>query len=69
MLEFSMIHGDIRRAALERWLGAQLPASFTLSPASEDASVRRSFRAEIVRWEPPEMALIPVRRVPKRRGR
>jgi aminoglycoside/choline kinase family phosphotransferase len=42
-----MIHGDIRRAALERWLGAQLPASFTLSPASEDASFRRYFRAAL----------------------
>jgi MerR family transcriptional regulator/heat shock protein HspR len=32
-------------------------------------SVRRSFRAEIVRWEPPEMALIPItRRVPRRRS-
>ena len=29
-------------------------------------TVRRSFRAEIVRWEPPETALIPVRRVPRR---
>jgi MerR family transcriptional regulator/heat shock protein HspR len=29
--------------------------------------VRRSFRAEIVRWQPPEMALIPVRRVPRRK--
>jgi aminoglycoside/choline kinase family phosphotransferase len=42
-----MIHGDIRRAALERWLRAQLPASFTLSPASEDASFRRYFRAAL----------------------
>ncbi len=42
-----MIHGDIRRAALERWLGAHLPASFTLSPASEDASFRRYFRAAL----------------------
>jgi aminoglycoside/choline kinase family phosphotransferase len=42
-----MIHGDIRRAALERWLGAQLPAAFTLSPASEDASFRRYFRAAL----------------------
>jgi len=40
-----MIHGDIRRAALEHWLGAQLAAKFTLSPASEDASFRRYFRA------------------------
>ncbi len=42
-----MIHGDIRRADLERWLQAQLPASFTLSPASEDASFRRYFRAAL----------------------
>ena len=30
--------------------------------------VRRSFRAEIVRWEPPETALIQVRRAPRRRS-
>ena len=29
-------------------------------------TVRRSFRAEIVRWEPPETALIPVRRARRR---
>ena len=43
-----MIHGDVRRAALERWLAAQLPGtSFTLAPASEDASFRRYFRAAL----------------------
>ena len=29
-------------------------------------NVRRSFRAEIVRWEPPGAALVPVRRVQRR---
>ena len=43
-----MIHGDVRRAALERWLAAQLPGTrFTLAPASEDASFRRYFRATL----------------------
>jgi hypothetical protein len=44
-----MIHGDLRRDALERWLRAQLPrgARFTLTPASEDASFRRYFRASL----------------------
>jgi len=38
---------DFRLAALERWLGAEFPAvSFTLAPASEDASFRRYFRAK-----------------------
>src|SRR6476469_1539349 len=47
MLEFSMIHGDNRLAAVERWLAAQLPAGFKLTPASEDASFRRYFRATL----------------------
>ncbi len=39
---------DFRRAALERWLGAQLPGTrFALAPASEDASFRRYFRATL----------------------
>jgi aminoglycoside/choline kinase family phosphotransferase len=39
---------DSRRAALERWLGEQLPgARFALTPASEDASFRRYFRATL----------------------
>ena len=42
-----MIHGDNRLAAVERWLAAQLPAGFTLAPASEDASFRRYFRASL----------------------
>ena len=43
-----MIHGDVRRAALQRWLEAQLPgAGFALAPASEDASFRRYFRATL----------------------
>src|SRR5690349_16358367 len=43
-----MIHGDARRLALERWLGAQLAGGrFTLAPASEDASFRRYFRASL----------------------
>jgi aminoglycoside/choline kinase family phosphotransferase len=43
-----MIHNDVRRAALERWLTAELPgAAFTLASASEDASFRRYFRATL----------------------
>jgi N-acetylmuramate 1-kinase len=43
-----MIHGDVRRAALEAWLGRELRgAGFTLTPASEDASFRRYFRATL----------------------
>jgi len=42
-----MIHGDIRRAALERWLQPHLPGPFSLAPASEDASFRRYFRATL----------------------
>jgi len=39
---------DSRRDALERWLRAQLHgATFTLTPASEDASFRRYFRATL----------------------
>ena len=34
---------------------------------SELEEVRRSFRAELVRYEAPGMALVPVRRVPRRR--
>jgi len=48
MLEFSMIHADSRRAALEPWLAAQLRgARFSLAPASVDASFRRYFRATL----------------------
>ena len=48
VLEFSMIHADDRRADLERWIGAQIPAlGFTLAPASEDASFRRYFRVSV----------------------
>lgn len=43
-----MIHGDARRAALERWLASELRgARFELTPASEDASFRRYFRATL----------------------
>jgi hypothetical protein len=42
-----MIHGDLRRAALERWLAPQLGVSFHLTPASEDASFRRYWRATL----------------------
>jgi N-acetylmuramate 1-kinase len=42
-----MIHGDARRAALERWLSPQLRIAFTLTPASEDASFRRYWRARL----------------------
>ena len=48
MLEFLIIHVDARLDALERWLASQLGgASFTLAPASEDASFRRYFRATL----------------------
>ncbi len=48
MLEFSMIHADSRRAAVESWLAAQLRgARFSLAPASVDASFRRYFRATL----------------------
>jgi hypothetical protein len=45
-----MIHADARRTALERWLASHLGSEFgddrfSLTPASEDASFRRYFRA------------------------
>jgi len=47
MLEFSIIADD-RRTRLERWLASELHgASFDLTPASEDASFRRYFRAAL----------------------
>jgi aminoglycoside/choline kinase family phosphotransferase len=43
-----MIHADPRRDALERWLSVQLRGEhFSLTPASEDASFRRYFRASL----------------------
>jgi len=42
-----MIHADARRDALERWLSPHVGASFTLAPASEDASFRRYWRATL----------------------
>jgi aminoglycoside/choline kinase family phosphotransferase len=42
-----MIHGDKRRQALQRWLAPHLPGSFDLTPASEDASFRRYWRATL----------------------
>jgi aminoglycoside/choline kinase family phosphotransferase len=43
-----MIHADSRRAALEGWLHDRLHgARFALTPASEDASFRRYFRARL----------------------
>jgi N-acetylmuramate 1-kinase len=42
-----MIHGDSRRAALERWLAPRFGRSFKLTPASEDASFRRYWRATL----------------------
>jgi aminoglycoside/choline kinase family phosphotransferase len=48
MLEFSIIHADDRRSRLERWLADELGgARFALTPASEDASFRRYFRATL----------------------
>jgi len=39
---------DFRLVELERWLGAQFPGiSFSLAPASADASFRRYFRARL----------------------
>jgi len=46
--EFATELVDVRLDALERWLAAQLPGTaFALAPASEDASFRRYFRAEL----------------------
>ncbi|HSA90067.1 MAG TPA: phosphotransferase, partial [Burkholderiales bacterium] len=42
-----MIHGDSRRAALERWLAPQFGIAFDLTPASEDASFRRYWRSTL----------------------
>jgi hypothetical protein len=42
-----MIHADTRRDALERWLAPHLGTSFELAPASEDASFRRYWRANL----------------------
>jgi aminoglycoside/choline kinase family phosphotransferase len=43
-----MIHADVRRAAVERWVTEQLPGvRFTLESASEDASFRRYWRARL----------------------
>jgi aminoglycoside/choline kinase family phosphotransferase len=43
-----MIHVDPRREALERWLARELGGErFALTPASEDASFRRYFRATL----------------------
>ena len=47
VLEFLMIQ-DVRRAELERWIADSLHgAHFSLTPASEDASFRRYFRATL----------------------
>jgi len=42
-----MIHADARRDALERWLSPHVGTSLTLTPASEDASFRRYWRATL----------------------
>ncbi len=43
-----MIHADVRRDALERWLAPHLRGvPFTLTAASEDASFRRYWRATL----------------------
>src|SRR5687768_11980570 len=45
---FSMIHADVRRDALARWLAPHLRGvPFTLTAASEDASFRRYWRATL----------------------
>src|SRR5687767_3493279 len=46
VLEFLMI-ADARRDALRRWLAPRLGSAFELTPASEDASFRRYFRATL----------------------
>jgi aminoglycoside/choline kinase family phosphotransferase len=46
VLEFLMI-ADARRDALQRWLAPRLGSAFELTPASEDASFRRYFRARL----------------------
>jgi aminoglycoside/choline kinase family phosphotransferase len=47
-LEFSIIHADPRREALERWLPGPLRGErFSLSPASADASFRRYWRVQL----------------------
>src|SRR3954471_4166323 len=47
-VRISMIHVDPRREALERWLARELGGErFILTPASEDASFRRYFRATL----------------------
>ena len=38
---------DARRDALQRWLAPRLGSAFELTPASEDASFRRYFRATL----------------------
>jgi aminoglycoside/choline kinase family phosphotransferase len=38
---------DARRDALQRWLAPRLGSAFELTPASEDASFRRYFRARL----------------------
>jgi aminoglycoside/choline kinase family phosphotransferase len=48
VLEFLMIHADTRRDALERWLAPEFRGvGFGLTPASEDASFRRYWRANL----------------------
>jgi hypothetical protein len=43
-----MIHADVRRDAVERWLAPHLRGvAFTLTAASEDASFRRYWRARL----------------------
>ena len=42
-----MIHVDTRRDALERWLAPHIGRAFKLTPASEDASFRRYWRATL----------------------
>jgi len=48
VLEFLMIHADVRRDAVQAWIEQQLKgAPFALTPASEDASFRRYWRASL----------------------
>ncbi len=52
MLEFSIIHADVRRDAAQGWVATQLSrelrgASFSFTPASADASFRRYWRATL----------------------
>src|SRR5512134_1148308 len=52
LLEFLMIHADVRRDAAQAWVASELrkkssAAPFSFTPASADASFRRYWRATL----------------------